>query len=303
MSLVIVGSVALDSVKTPFGEVDEALGGSAIYASMAAKNFCRTHIVGIVGEDFPSHHINLLDRHGIDYDGLARAPGRTFRWKGEYSDLNVAQTLDTQLNVFASFQPELPHSYRSAPVVFLGNIDPALQLHVLDQAGGAEVIALDTMNFWISGARERLLEVIPKVHILFINEEELRQLTGERNLFAAAHKARSLGAHWIVVKQGEYGALAVGPDFLFFAPPYPLEKVVDPTGAGDSFAGGCLGAIAEAGGLTPASLRRGMLYGTVTASFNIESFSLHRLAEIDRAAIDVRYAELLSTLRLKVENL
>ncbi|MCD4829226.1 MAG: sugar kinase [Candidatus Cloacimonetes bacterium] len=298
MSLVIVGSVALDSVKTPFGEVDEALGGSAMYASMAAKNFCRTRIVGVVGEDFPQQHLDLLASHGIDAQGLARVPGRTFRWTGAYSDLNVAETLDTQLNVFASFKPELPDSYRKVPIVFLGNIDPSLQMRVLGQATGAQTIALDTMNFWISGAREKLLEVIRKVHILFINEDELRQLTGERNLFAAAARVREMGARWIVVKQGEYGAMAVGPDFLFFAPPYPLGKVVDPTGAGDSFAGGCLGAIAEAGGLSPSGLRRGMLYGTVMASFNIENFSLDRLATVDRTAIDARYAELLSILRL-----
>jgi len=297
MNLVIVGSVALDSVKTPFGEVNEALGGSAMYASMAAKNFCNTRIVGIVGEDFPHHHVDLLRRHNIDHAGLARVPGRTFRWKGVYNDLNTAETLDTQLNVFATFQPELPPHYREAPFLFLGNIDPALQLHVLDQATEAQVIALDTMNFWISGARSRLMDVIRRVHILFINEEELRQLTGERNIFAAAHAARNMGARWIVVKQGEYGAFAVGPDFLFFAPVYPVERVIDPTGAGDSFAGGCMGAIAEVGALSPSSMRRGMIYGTVTASFDIENFSLDRLAEVDRAHIDGRYREMCEWLR------
>ncbi|MBT3754825.1 MAG: sugar kinase [Candidatus Cloacimonetes bacterium] len=280
MSLLIVGSIALDNVKTPFGKVEQSLGGSAVYTSMVSKNFCNSHIVGIVGEDFPKEHFELLNRNKIDTTDLKVVPGRTFHWSGVYNDMNKAETLDTQLNVFADFDPELCDGNRNCDYLFLGNIDPVLQLKVLKQMNNAKITACDTMNFWITGARLQLIEVINNVDILFINEDELKMLTNVNNIYKAAQKAKEMGPKLIVVKRGEYGSFAYSNDFIFFAPVYPVVDVVDPTGAGDSFAGGFMGYIASVGNIEETTIKNAMIFGSVTASFNVESFSVEKLKNI-----------------------
>ena len=288
MSLVIVGSVALDSIKTPFGKVDKVLGGSVMYASMSSKNFCHTKVVGVVGDDFPEEHLELLKENRIDTEGLKIVNGKTFHWKGRYNDFNRAETLETQLNVFADFNPELPESYRKSRFIFLGNIDPTLQLQVLKQMEAPEIVACDTMNFWISGKKKELLEVIKRVNILLINEDEIRMLTNEKNILQAAEMIRKLGPEFVIVKRGEYGSLIYGKDFLFFAPIFPVKNVIDPTGAGDSFAGGFMGYITVKGNLEEHTIRLAMVYGTVMASFDVESFSLEKLKKVDFDQIDAR---------------
>ena len=288
MSLVIVGSVALDSIKTPFGKVDKVLGGSVMYASMSSKNFCHTKVVGVVGNDFPEAHLELLKENRIDTEGLKIVNGKTFHWKGRYNDFNRAETLETQLNVFADFNPELPESYRKSRFIFLGNIDPTLQLQVLKQMEAPEIVACDTMNFWISGKKKELLEVIKRVNILLINEDEIRMLTNEKNILQAAEMIRKLGPEFVIVKRGEYGSLIYGKDFLFFAPIFPVKNVIDPTGAGDSFAGGFMGYITVKGNLEEHTIRLAMVYGTVMASFDVESFSLEKLKKVDFDQIDAR---------------
>jgi len=289
MSLVIVGSVALDSVKTPHGEVSDVLGGSTMYASMASKHFCDTKIVGVVGSDFPEIHLDLLAKHNICTFGLEMVPGKTFSWKGIYNDLNRAETLDTQLNVFADFDPKLPVHYSDSRFLFLANIDPELQLKVLGQMDKPDVVGCDTMNFWISGKKKELMQVIRKVDILFVNDDEIKQLTGLDNIFEAAEKLLESGPEYLVVKRGEFGSVLIGKDELFFTPVFPVRKVMDPTGAGDSFAGGFMGFLAGAGKLDSNTLRQAMLYGTVLASFNVESFSLERLSDIDLEQISQRW--------------
>ncbi len=291
MSLVIVGSVALDSVKTPFGEVENALGGSANYAAMASKNFCETKIVGVVGADYPAEHIELLKHNGINIDGLEVVEGKTFRWRGVYNDFNRVETLDTQLNVFEDFNPILPEDYRDCNYLLLGNIHPSLQLSVLEQMPNVKVSACDTMNFWIERNRDELLEVIKRVTILLINEEEIKMLTGERNIFKAADIAAEMGPELIVVKRGEYGALAVHKDYHFFTPVYPVRDVIDPTGAGDSFAGGFMGYIAGKQSFEEDIVKKAMVHATVMASFNVEAFSLERLKDANMANIAYRKEE------------
>ena len=280
MSLLIVGSIALDDVETPFGKAEQSLGGSAVYTSMVSKNFCNSHVVGIVGEDFPKEHFELLNRNRIDTTDLKVVPGRTFHWSGVYNDMNKAETLDTQLNVFADFDPELCDSNRNCDYLFLGNIDPILQLKVLKQMNNAKITACDTMNFWITGARSKLIEVISNVDILFINEDELKMLTNVNNIYKAAQKTKEMGPKLIIVKRGEYGSFAYSNDFIFFAPVYPVMNVVDPTGAGDSFAGGFMGYIASIGNIEETTIKNAMIFGSVTASFNVESFSVEKLKDI-----------------------
>lgn len=298
MSLLIVGSIALDNVKTPFGEVKKSLGGSAIYTSIVSKHFCKSHIIGIVGEDFSKDHITLLTKNNIDIKGLKVVPGKTFHWSGVYNDMNKAETLDTQLNVFANFDPELSDDNRRCEYLFLGNIDPVLQLKVLEQMNKPKITACDTMNFWISGSLSKLLEVISRVDILFINEDEIRMLTKEHNIFEASQKVLKLGPKFIVVKRGEYGSFAYAEDFIFFAPVYPVRRVVDPTGAGDSFAGGFMGYLASCGDLNETAVKNAMMFGTVTASCNVESFSIDRLQEISKDDILVRKEILERSIRL-----
>jgi sugar/nucleoside kinase (ribokinase family) len=292
MSLLVVGSVALDSLETPFGQKEDALGGSATYFSTSASFFSPVQVVAVVGEDFPEGHLTFLKGRGIDLEGVTREPGKTFRWKGKYGyQLNEAQTLDTQLNVFERFSPKLPESYRDAPYVFLGNIHPELQGQVLDQVRAPKLVAADTMNFWIQGSRDSLLKTLKRVNLLFVNDAEARQLAGEHNVVKAARAILSMGPTRVVIKRGEYGALLFDRDHIFACPAYPLAEVFDPTGAGDTFAGGFMGTVATVGNLNPETLRRAMVTGSVMASFTVERFSLERLREVTRPEIHARFAD------------
>jgi sugar/nucleoside kinase (ribokinase family) len=291
-SILVVGSVALDSVKTPFGEADEILGGSATYFSVAASYFAPVRVVAVVGKDFRDEHVGVFRRHKIDIEGLTRVAGNTFRWKGEYGyDLNEAKTLDTKLNVFETFDPVIPESYRSSEYVFLGNIDPVLQLRVLQQIKRPRVVACDTMNYWIKGFADAVKRTIEHVDILIINDAETRMLAGEPNLVRAANKVLAMGPKTLIVKRGEYGVLMFHGQSVFGAPAFPLEDVFDPTGAGDSFAGGFMGALAHAGEVNERIFRRGIIFGSVMASFNVEKFSLERLTNLTRAEIDDRFRQ------------
>jgi sugar/nucleoside kinase (ribokinase family) len=289
--LVVVGSVALDSVRTPFGKVTEALGGSATYFSYAASFFTQVRVVAAVGEDFPREHLDLLRGRRVDVEALEVLPGkRTFRWTGEYGfDLNEARTLDTQLNALAEFRPALGASHRAAPFLFLANIDPDLQLEVRRQMAGPILAALDTMNFWIEGKRDALLRVLGEVDVLLINDAEARMLAREPNLVKAARAIIRMGPRVIVIKRGEYGAVMVSANEFFFIPAYPLESVFDPTGAGDTFAGGFMGYLAQRGLTDPGSVRRAMVFGAVMASFTVEDFSLERLKRLTPGEIEQRY--------------
>ncbi len=290
MSILVVGSVALDTVRTPFGQAAEVLGGSATYFAAAASFFADVRLVAVVGEDFPDHHLEFLRARNVDLRGLQRMPGRTFRWVGEYGfDLNEARTLDTQLNVFADFAPKIPEEYRDSPVVFLANIDPDLQREVLRQVRRPALVAADTMNYWISGKRESLRQTLGLVDALLINDAETRQLAGEANLVQAARKILTWGPRALVIKRGEYGALMVNRGDWFSAPALPLEVIRDPTGAGDCFAGGFMGYLANAMNFEDASVRKAMIMGSVMASFNAEAFSLDRLRSLTYAEIEARY--------------
>ena len=292
MSLLVVGSVALDSLETPFGRREEILGGSACYFSTCASYFSPTRVVAVVGQDFPEAHLAFLASRGVDLAGLVRKAGRTFRWKGKYEfDLNTAHTLDTQLNVFADFQPDLPDAYRDSEYVFLGNIDPDLQRSVLDQVRAPRFVACDTMNFWITSKRDSLLETLRRVDLLFVNDAEARQLAGEHNVIKAARTILTFGPRAVVVKRGEYGALYFSGSEVFSASAYPLPDVFDPTGAGDSFAGGFMGYLASRRSEEPAVMRRAIVLGSVLASFTVEQFSLDRLRSLTAGEIRARYAE------------
>lgn len=292
MSLLVVGSVALDSLETPFGRRDEILGGSACYFSTCASYFGPVRVVAVVGEDFPQEHVDFLASRGVDLAGLSRQPGRTFRWKGRYEfDLNTAHTLDTQLNVFADFKPELPAAWRDTEYVFLGNIDPDLQRAVLDQVRGPRFVACDTMNFWISSKRDSLLQTLRRVDLLFVNDAEARQLSGEHNIVKAARRILSFGPRAVVIKRGEYGALYFSGEEVFAASAYPLPDVFDPTGAGDSFAGGFMGYLARRRSEEPQVMRRALVLGSVLASFAVEQFSLDRLRTLTADEVRGRYAE------------
>ncbi|MGC9519194.1 MAG: PfkB family carbohydrate kinase [Desulfuromonadaceae bacterium] len=290
MSILAVGSMAFDSVETPFGKAEEVLGGSATYFSTAASFFTPVNLVAVVGHDFPEEHIDFLRQRGVNTDGISRNAGRTFRWKGAYGyDLNEATTLDTQLNVLADFDPQLPEHYRDARYVFLGNIDPELQLNVLKQVIRPQIVACDSMNFWIEGKRDALLQTLKHVDILLINEAEVRQLAQEPNIVKAAQNVLSMGPATLVVKQGEYGALMFTQHSVFSAPAYPLEAVFDPTGAGDSFAGGFMGYLSSVNNLSDEAVRQAIIFGSVMASFNVEEFSLERMRTLDIEQIRDRY--------------
>lgn len=292
MSILVVGSVALDSVTTPFGEVEEVLGGSAVFFSIAASFFAEVKLVGVVGEDFPTSHVEFLQSRNIDLKGLERVAGKTFRWKGRYDyDLNEAHTLDTQLNVFQNFKPKIPREYRRSPFVFLGNIDPDLQREVLAQVESPRVVACDTMNFWIEGKLDSLRETLKKIDILIINDGETRELAREANLVKASRKILTWGPQSLIVKRGEYGALLFTDSTCFAAPALPLEEIYDPTGAGDSFAGGFMGYLANVGTLSEAYIRKAIIFGSVMASFNVEDFSLNRMRTLTYKEIEERYRE------------
>jgi sugar/nucleoside kinase (ribokinase family) len=278
--ILVVGSVALDSVRTPFGEVTEALGGSASYFALSATHLARVGIVAVVGEDFPAHHRTLFESRGIDLTGLETAPGRTFRWRGEYNvELGHAHTLETQLNVFSTFHPRLTDEHRRAPFVFLANIDPDLQLEVRRQMVKPRLTVSDTMNYWIARKPDRVLEVLREVDVALLNEEEARALAGETQLVRAADRLLEQGARAVIIKKGEHGALFRSHEERFITPAYPVEMLSDPTGAGDSFAGGFLGWLARSGRIDGASLRQALAFGATMASLAIEAFSPRRLAE------------------------
>jgi sugar/nucleoside kinase (ribokinase family) len=289
--LLVVGSVGLDTVETKAARREEVLGGAASYFSMAASFFTPVRMVAVVGTDFPEPHAALLADHGVDLAGLERAPGKTFRWSGRYAaDFNTRTTLDTQLNVFSDFNPKLPGGWGESPFVFLANIDPVLQLRVLEQARRPKFVACDTMNFWIEGKRAALDELLRKVDMLMLNDEEARLLSGSANLPAAARAIRAMGPKAVVVKRGDAGALLFYEGGVFSAPAFPIETVVDPTGAGDSFAGGFMGWIARTGATTPAGIRTAMILGSVLASYCVEDFSLERFRSLDMTGIRERFA-------------
>ena len=302
MSILVVGSVAFDSVKTPFGERERILGGSATYFSVAASFFTDVRVVAVVGEDFgPEEDAVFLDRN-VDISDLERVPGRSFFWSGEYGfDLNVAKTRDTQLNVFADFKPKLSDKARETPYLFLGNIQPQLQVEVREQVA-AKLVAADTMNYWIDTKRDELLKTLARVRILLINEEEARQLTGEAVTHKAARAILSMGPETVVVKMGEHGAFLQGKEVYFACPAFPVESVVDPTGAGDTFAGGFMGALARMGRVTDMNLRRAAIYGCVLASFAVEEFSVGGLLNLERTEILRRADAILAMSHVTLDN-
>ncbi len=292
MSLLVVGSVAIDSIRTPLGYAPEILGGSATHFSVTASYFAPVQVVAVVGEDFGPDYLKPFEARGVDTRGLERAPGRTFRWSGEYDgDMNTARTLETQLNVFERFAPKIPPAYLGSPFLFLGNIDPRLQRHVREQMPKARLVALDSMNYWIQGNVGEVKKTLGVVDLLMLNETEVRMLAGCYNLRRAAAEIRKLGPRMLIIKRGEYGCLFFSGDSIFSVPAYPLEEVHDPTGAGDSFAGGFMGYLASNGDLSEASLRRAMVYGSVMASFTVEDFGLRRTERLTRPEIDARFLE------------
>jgi sugar/nucleoside kinase (ribokinase family) len=291
--ILVVGSVALDSIRTPFGEVVEALGGSASYFALSASHFAPVRVVAVVGQDFPAEHRTLLQSRGVDLSGLETAAGRTFRWRGEYSaELAHAHTLETQLNVFSTFHPRLDDGHRRCPFVFLANIDPDLQLEVLGQMKKPLLSLSDTMNYWIARKPDRVLEVLRQVDVALLNEEEARALAGETLLIRAADRLLEQGARTVIIKKGEHGAIFRSRDERFVTPAYPVAALRDPTGAGDSFAGGFLGWLARCGRQDGSSLQQALVCGTTMASLAIEDFSPRRLAETDPAEIAERAAVL-----------
>ena len=281
MSVLVVGSVALDSVETPFGKADDVLGGSATFFSASASHLSPVQLVGVVGNDYPIEQLQPLAERGVDLSGLERADGRSFRWRGRYRhDLNVAETIETHLGVFSNFRPKIPEQFRSAPFVFLGNIDPRLQLEVLTQVDRPKLVACDTMNFWIESRRPELLELMARVDLVTLNDGEARQISEKYNLVKAARWIMSRGPKIVIIKKGEHGAFMFSEREVFFAPAYPLEEVFDPTGAGDSFAGGFMGYLARCGEISEHNLRRAVVYGSAMGSFAVEKFSIQRLLEV-----------------------
>ncbi|HEY9480230.1 MAG TPA: PfkB family carbohydrate kinase [Gemmatimonadaceae bacterium] len=290
--VLVVGSVALDSVETPFGKADEVLGGSATFFSASASLLAPVQLVGIVGSDYPVDRLEQLAKRGVDLAGLERAEGESFHWRGRYRhDLNSAETIETRLGVFSHFRPKIPEQFRNAPFVFLGNIDPRLQLEVLQQVSKPRLVACDTMNFWIESRRSDILALLPRVDILTLNDAEARQLTEEVNLVKAARWIMEHGPRHVIIKKGEHGAFMFTRSSVFYAPAYPLEEVFDPTGAGDAFAGGFIGYLARTGDLSEPNLKRAVVYGSAMGSFAVERFSITRFLEIDAADIVKRVRE------------
>jgi len=295
MSILVVGSVALDSVETPFGEAERVLGGSATFFSAAASLFASVRVVGVVGDDYPTERLDFLGDRGVDLDGIEEAEGESFFWSGRYHyDLNSRDTLETRLGVFANFHPRIPEHFRDSPIVFLGNIDPELQLDVLEQVESPRLVAADTMNFWIESKRAELLRVLEHVDILLLNDSEVRELADTPSLLDAARWVMDRGPRYVVVKKGEHGAVLYARDWMFFAPGYPLERVFDPTGAGDAFAGGFLGSLASEGAHEAEvhdALRRAIIYGSATGSFAVEDFSVDRFRTLELADVERRVTE------------
>jgi sugar/nucleoside kinase (ribokinase family) len=292
MPVLVVGSVALDSVETPFGKAENVIGGSGNFFSASASHLSPVQLVGVVGDDYPMEQLEPLRKRGVDMAGLERATGESFRWRGRYRhDLNSAETLETRLGVFSHFSPKIPEQFKTAPFVFLANIDPRLQLDVLKQVQRPKLVACDTMNFWIESRRPDIVELIKHVDLITLNDGEARQFTDCANLVKAARWIMQRGPKMVIIKKGEHGAFLFKEKSIFFAPAYPLEEVFDPTGAGDSFAGGFMGYLARTGDLSDANLRRAVVYGSAMGSFAVEKFSVQRLLEITPADIAARVAD------------
>ena len=300
MGLLVVGSLGLDTVETPFDKVENALGGSATYISLAASYFSGpVYLVGVVGEDFPKKYINLLENHNVDLEGLQIVNGgKTFRWSGKYHyDLNVRDTLLTELNVFENFDPVIPDKFKKAKFVLLGNIDPELQLKVLDQMTEPSFVVGDTMNYWIEGKKEQLLKLLKRINVLIINDSEARLLANEPNLIKAWHTIRDMGPEILIIKKGEHGAILFTDETIFSAPAYPMEMIYDPTGAGDTFAGGFIGYLHKTQDLSPENMKRAVIYGSEMASFCVEKFSTKGLEDLQYLRVQDRYREFLKLSR------
>jgi sugar/nucleoside kinase (ribokinase family) len=291
--VLIVGSVAYDGLTTPYGSTPRTLGGAATYSSLASSLYTKTHIVGVVGEDFHAKDLQLLKSKKIGLDGLVKAKGKTFYWKGFYKkeDMNIAYTVKTDLNVFATFDPKIPEKDRNIPFLFLANIHPALQYKVTQQMHKPKFTLLDTMNLWINIARKDLLKVMTKVDLMVLNDQEVKLLTGESHLKQAAHAVLKLGPKRVIVKKGEHGAMLVGPEGIFLSPAMPLDRVVDPTGAGDTFAGGFIGYLARAGKVTLDTLKQAIIAGTLTASFTVQELGVKSIAALTLAKVSQRAKE------------
>src|SRR4051794_13907372 len=293
MPVLVVGSVALDSVETPFGKAENVIGGSGTFFAASASHLAPVQLVGVVGNDYPLEKLEPLRKRGVDLAGLESADGASFRWRGRYRhDLNAAETLETHLGVFSNFRPKIPAQFRQAPFVFLGNIDPRLQLEVLEQVEKPTLVACDTMNFWIESRRPDLITLLGRVDLITLNDGEARQLTEQYNLVKAARWIMARGPKHVIIKKGEHGAFMFTQNSIFFAPAFPLESVFDPTGAGDSFAGGFIGYLSETGDLSEANMRRAVIYGSVMGSFAVEKFSIERLLTVTRAEIDQRVRDM-----------
>ena len=300
MGLLVVGSLALDTIITPFDKVEDALGGSATYISIAASYFADSvKLVAVIGSDFPDEYISLLEEHNVDLEGMKIEQGKTFRWGGKYHyDLNVRDTLFTELNVFESFNPIIPENFRKSKYVCLGNIDPVLQLKVLEQMSDPQFVVCDTMNYWIEGKRDDLLKLLEQVHVLIINDSEARLLANEPNLIKASRRIRNLGPQSLIIKKGEHGAMLFTDDTIFSAPAYPMETIIDPTGAGDTFAGGFTGYLFKTRDLSPNNLRCAVIYGSSMASFCVEKFSTEGIENLSYLKIQDRYREFLNISRI-----
>jgi len=289
MTLLVVGSIALDSIFTPFGQTADALGGSAVYFSVAGSLLHPVQVVGVIGNDYPRHELERLSSRGIDWSGVEQADGESFRWKGKYSyDLQSRETLETRLGVFANFQPRLPTAFRSARFLFLGNIDPDLQLGVLEQVQKPELVVCDTMNYWIQGKKAALLQLLSRVDVLMVNDSEARELSGDWNIHRAGRWILSHGPKRVVIKQGEHGALLIEPRRTFYVPAYPLENVFDPTGAGDAFAGGFMAYLARTRSVTEDNVRRAMVYGAAMGSYAVEQFGIRGFERVTLTDLEQR---------------
>ncbi len=302
MSVLVVGSVGIDSVQTPFGEVFDVLGGSCIYASISCSFFSCPKILSVAGSDFPDEHLRLLKSYEIDTEGLRILPGKTFRWKGFYTyELNEAKTLETKLNVLSDFDVNLPVSYKDSKYIFLGNIDPELQIQVIEQIENPILIVLDTMNYWIENKKDALKKAIKRVNIMVLNDGEAREFTGEPNLVKASAKIRQFGPEIVIIKKGEHGCLMFSDKGIFSAPAYPLENIFDPTGAGDTFGGALIGYLAEVNGKGDDHLRRAIIFGSVMASFVVEEFSINRMKTLTWDMIKERYYQFKKLSHFEIE--